>query len=131
MEFFKIVKVKTSEKEIRDLLKLDNLESFSSELIPLDQPKDHQIPIGGIWGEFSLSSQEIKGGIRFSLLECPNALAWTVTTGYLPSKEDIVIHLTINRLTKEDHFIEEIQDFLEDHAECLEQLFKTTSCCAT
>lgn len=131
MEFFKIVNANTTEAELRELLKLEHLENYSSELISLGLPKDHHMPIGGIWGEFNLSRQEIKGGVRFSLVECPNALAWTVTTGYLPAKDDVVIHLTINRLTKEDQFLEEIQEFLEDHAQCLEQLFKTASCFTT
>ena len=54
------------------------------------------------------------GGVRFSMLNCPNALAWTITTGYPPAREKIIVHLTINRERKQEEFIEEIQLFLED-----------------
>ena len=48
------------------------------------------------------------------MLDCPNALAWTVTTGFPPARDKIVVHLTINRERKQAEFIEEIQAFLED-----------------
>jgi hypothetical protein len=54
------------------------------------------------------------GGIRFSMLNCPNALAWTITTGYPPAREKVVIHLTINRERKQEEFVEEMHQFLED-----------------
>jgi hypothetical protein len=61
-----------------------------------------------------LSRTEIKGGIRFALLECPNALCWTTTTGFPPEPESIIIHLTINRQQTNQEFIEEIEGFLDD-----------------
>jgi hypothetical protein len=48
------------------------------------------------------------------MLDCPNALAWTITTGYPPAREKVVVHLTINRERKQEEFVEEIQQFLED-----------------
>lgn len=53
--------------------------------------------IGGMWGEFTLRRDHIMGGARFSMLDCPNALAWTFTTGYPPDRDKLVVHLTINR----------------------------------
>jgi hypothetical protein len=41
-------------------------------------------------------------------------LAWTITTGYPPAREKIIVHLTINRERKQEEFVEEIQLFLED-----------------
>jgi len=46
------------------------------------------------------------------LLDCPNALQWTITTGFPPEENKIVLHCTINRTQKSDEFIEEIEDFL-------------------
>ena len=63
-------------------------------------------------------------GIRFSLLECPNALCWTITTGYPPDSESIIIHLTINRQEKNEEFIEEISEFLDDLCVNLKHFFK-------
>jgi hypothetical protein len=127
MEFFKIVKVKTSEESIQEHLTLSALENFSNEIFPLDEPQVNDVEIGGIWGEFTLNRAVIKGGIRFSLVECPNALCWTITTGYPPERNSVVIHLTINRKRKHPEFVEEIEEFLEDHCTCLENFFSDSA----
>ena len=62
--------------------------------------------------------------MRFALVECPNALAWTITTGIKPDPDVIVIHLTINRKEQTVDFIQEIESFLDDQCSCLEQYLK-------
>ena len=121
MEFFKIVAVNSSENELRDKLQLKYLERFSNEFFSLDEAQESTVAIGGIWGEFTLSRSLIKGGLRFALDECPNALCWTVTAGYPPVRDAVVIHLTINRQQKQEEFLEEIEEFLSDHLACLEE----------
>lgn len=123
MEFFRIIKVKTTEQLIQKHIQLSNLGKISNELFAIDNPEGDKLKIGGIWGEFSLSKSQIKGGVRFALIECPNALCWTITTGYPPDRDSIVIHLTINRQRKQPEFIDEIHDFLDDHCFRLEKLF--------
>jgi hypothetical protein len=49
------------------------------------------------------------------MLDCPNALAWTVTTGYPPARDKLVVHLTINRERKQDEFLEEIRQLRYMH----------------
>ena len=124
MEFFKIVDVVTTESELQDSLSLEYLEGFSNQLFNLGKPTAKQSTIGGVWGEFTLSREKIKGGLRFALLECPNALCWTLTTGYPPDRDALVVHLTINRQQKKQEFLDEIEDFLEDHVVCLETFFQ-------
>ncbi|MFO8148584.1 MAG: hypothetical protein ACQEQB_08605 [Bacteroidota bacterium] len=123
MEYFRMIKLKTTEQNLQGQLTLSNLDKISTEIFNLDEPGEKEANIGGIWGEFTLSRSEIKGGIRFSLVECPNALCWTITTGYPPDPESIIIHLTINRLEKKEEFIEEITEFLDDICINLEQFF--------
>ena len=123
MEFFRIIDISITEQQLRAALPLSNLEAFSTELILLDTPGEHEASIGGVWGEFTLQRTEIRGGLRFALLECPNALCWTVTTGYAPAPDGIVLHLTINRQNKAPQFVEEIEGVLEDMARCLQGLF--------
>ena len=127
MEYFRIVKVQTTELQIQQKLGLSNLEEMTSLLFNLETPTKDKASIGGMWGEFTLTRNEIKGGLRFALVECPNALCWTITTGYPPDREAIVIHLTINRRRKDDEFIEEIEEFLDDHAVCLSEVFAQVS----
>ncbi|MGB5322989.1 hypothetical protein [Lutimonas sp.] len=125
MEFFRTINSKTDENGIKKTLDFKHLELMSSQLFLLEPQSEYLAEIGSLWGEFTLTRQEIKGGLRFSLLECPNALTWTITTGYEPAPESIIVHLTINRTEKDDEFLEEIKDFLDDHSSLLEQVFNS------
>ncbi len=113
MEFFKVVDIRSTDQELKEQLKLQDLESFCESVFPLSDGIEI-CSIGGMWGDFTLRRDEIMGGVRFSMLDCPNALAWTVTTGYPPARESVVIHLTINRERKQEEFVEEIHQFMDD-----------------
>ena len=113
MEFFQIVDVNTTEKAIQENLTLGNLEAFCESIFPLDENPEVCLT-GGMWGEFTVRRDLIMGGVRFSMLNCPNALAWTITTGYPPARDKVVIHLTINRERKQEEFVNELYLFLED-----------------
>jgi hypothetical protein len=119
MEFFRTLNIKTDAETIQKSLALKNLDAFSTEFFILGSRNEQEAQIGGIWGEFTLSRSKINGGLRFALLECPNGLAWTVTTGFSPAKDSIIIHLTINRSEQDEMFLDEISAFLDDHSECL------------
>ena len=123
MEFFRKIDVSTDQQGIINTGQFKNLDRLSSQLFLLETLNEHQAAIGSLWGEFTLTRQEIKGGLRFSLLECPNALTWTITAGYDPAPDSIVVHLTINRTQKDQEFLEEIQEFLDDHTSFLKQVF--------
>ena len=116
MEFFRTVDIHTTEQIIQEVMILEKLEDMTNELVLLDQIDDNSAAIGGIWGEFTLERSTINGGLRFVLKECPNALAWTITTGYPPTINSVVIHLTLNRIEKAKSFIEEVEEFLDDHS---------------
>ena len=113
MELFQIVDVSTTEKAIQENLTLGNLEAFCESIFPLDENPEVCLT-GGMWGEFTVRRDLIMGGVRFSMLNCPNALAWTITTGYPPARDKVVIHLTINRERKQEEFVNELHLFLED-----------------
>jgi hypothetical protein len=113
MEYFKLVDVSGSESQLQEKLTLRELEQFCGSIFPLEEGTD-VCKIGGMWGDFTLRRDRIMGGVRFSMLDCPNALAWTVTTGYPPARDKVVIHLTINRERKQKEFVDEIGHFLDD-----------------
>jgi len=111
MEFFKIIEKQTSEENIQEKITPENLENFTESMFLLEQ-LENDFSGATLWGEFLISYDKIKGGVRFALLDCPNALQWTITTGFPPEENKIVLHCTINRTQKPDEFIEEIEDFL-------------------
>ncbi|MBT8297601.1 MAG: hypothetical protein KJO52_04645 [Maribacter sp.] len=119
MEFFRTVDIRTTEKIIQEVLILEKLEEMTHELVLLEQIDDKSASIGGIWGEFTLERSTINGGLRYALKECPNALVWTITTGYPPAIDSLVLHLTLNRMEKDAQFIEEVEEFLDNHSICI------------
>jgi hypothetical protein len=75
------------------------------------------------WGQFIAHREPIRGGVRFTLPNRPNALAWTIITGFPPATEKIVIHCTINRADHDADFIASIQTFVHDWQRGLEARF--------
>ena len=113
MEFYKIIDRKVSEKIIQDTIHPLSVESFTETMLHLED-SDTNFKGLTLWGDFFISYDKIKGGVRFTLLDCPNGLSWTITTGYPPERTKIVIHATINRTQKPDEFIEEINEFMDE-----------------
>lgn len=125
MEFFKIINIETNPEWIQENINIENLEKITETNFVLEK-KGADALIGTLWGEFDLSYDKINGGVRFALTSCPNALAWTITTGFPPERNKIIIHATINRTQKPQEFIDEINDFLDDWKHGLSNFFKNS-----
>jgi hypothetical protein len=113
MEYFRFIDKQTTEVEIQEKITPENIDHFTETMLFL---RDGNTYFNGatLWGEFKISCDKIMGGVRFTLLDCPNALSWTITTGYPPEQNKIALHSTINRTQKPDEFIEELQEFLDE-----------------
>mgnify|MGYP003972950359 FL=1 len=123
MEFFITANIRETEKKLQDTITMDNIEQFCESIVLLQQGTD-TATIGSSWGEFQLSRQTINGGLRFALPTCPNALAWTITSGQPPDPDKVVIHLTISRQEKSEEFVQSIVDFGNEWREGLEAIFQ-------
>lgn len=110
MEFFAIADVRTTEEELRYRLKIESLSDWCGSISGIRSDDE----IDSVWGVFRVHREEIRGGVRFTLPTCPNAFAWTVTTGFPPAEDKVVIHCTINRRDHDPDFIESIEDFADD-----------------
>ena len=113
MEFFRIIDKQVTEKILQDKINPESLEDFTESMFFLEV-NHNNFKGATLWGEFNISYDKIKGGVRFTLLDCPNALSWTITTGFPPERNKIVLHSTINRTQKPDEFVEEIDEFLDE-----------------
>ncbi|MDP3313159.1 hypothetical protein [Lutibacter sp.] len=122
MEFFRIIDKQVSEKIIQDNINPQRLEDFTESMFLLEDLNNNFLG-GTLWGEFNISYDKINGGVRFTLLDCPNALSWTITTGFPPERNKIVMHATINRTQKATEFIDEIQEFLDEWEQGLRAQF--------
>lgn len=113
MEYFRTIEKVTSEQEIQNKIIPNTLEKFTESMFFIEG-NTSEFTGATLWGEFEISYHKIKGGVRFTLLDCPNALAWTITTGFPPNRNAIILHSTINRTQKPNEFIEEVIEFLDE-----------------
>ncbi|HED11407.1 MAG TPA: hypothetical protein ENJ10_12015 [Caldithrix abyssi] len=124
MEFFQTAQVKSSEEELQKKLTVANLDKWCATIEEVYEVHDDNSGRAyTIWGDFLIKRQLIVGGVRFSLPECPNMMAWTLTTGYDPAPEDIVVHCTIARKDQDEDFVESLYDFVDDWKAGLEKDF--------
>jgi len=75
-------------------------------------------------GAFSVRRDEIRNGVRYALLECPHALAWTVTLD--EAREHVTIHCTIDKTQPDPEFAESIHGFVADWADGVREGFRAT-----
>lgn len=113
MEYFRIIDKQVSQEIIQDKIYPKSVDNFTESMMFLED-FDNYFKGLTLWGEFVISYDRINGGVRFTLVDCPNALSWTITTGFPPERQKVVIHATINRTQKPDEFIEEIIEFLDE-----------------
>ena len=108
---------------LRRLLVLDQLPRLCTSI---DSIAPHSGRAGNmycLWGAFEVSREELRGGVRFSLLDCPHALAWTVT--YDTSAQQLLVHCTIDKTEVDPDFAESIQFFVDDWAAGLERALRS------
>jgi len=119
MEFFRIIDKQATEQIIQDKIHPQSLEDFTESMLFIENGNDDFQGLT-LWGEFLISYDKIKGGVRFTLKDCPNGLSWTITTGFPPERNKIVLHSTINRTQKPEEFLEEIKEFMDEWEQGIE-----------
>jgi hypothetical protein len=106
MEFFEFANIQTSEEEIRRKIIIDNLPAFCKEIEAVDADDETgRVIFFREWGRFHIQRDDIMGGVRFSVPDCPNALCWTVSTDHGPQAEEVTLHATFNRIGHDKGFI--------------------------
>ena len=112
MEFFAIAQVGLNEQAIQEQITVESMDDFCDTIAVLESDGEMG-EIDTVWGGFPVQRQKIRGGVRFALLTCPNALAWTITSGFPPAPEDVVVHGTINRTEQSEEFATSVAEFIE------------------
>ena len=110
MEFFQeTVYPDLTLDRLRALLTIRNLPTLCESISTVISDENQRGEIYSIWGQFRISREEIICGVRFSLLDCPHAFAWTIT--YHAENQRLVVHCTIDKQQHEQDFIDSIHDF--------------------
>jgi hypothetical protein len=121
MEFFSYADVQCDEQKLQHTLSMDKLDTFCASIENTIDSTEDRGRYFTIWGEFEILRIEIKGGYRFVMPKCPNALTWSVTTGFAPYPEKLTIHTSINRNDHEPDFVETLVDFTKEWRVGLEE----------
>jgi len=123
MEFFATLDSRLNGEQLQQLITLERLPQLCATIDTLlSQTSAEAGEIYCLWGAFHIRRELINGGVRFTLPQCPNALAWTITAETLADRHQITIHCTINRRTPDPDFIESIEWFVQSWQTGLEAL---------
>lgn len=114
MEFFRTVDSPLAAEQLKESVTVANLDRLCDSIDRVLWAEEEQGEIYCLWGQFPVRREPINGGVRFTLPTCPNALQWTVTTGFPPAPGSVVIHATINRTAHDPDFVDSIALFLDD-----------------
>ncbi len=118
MEFYKYIDASScTVDELKESISIANMPELCESINNVISDRQTEGDIYCLWGQFNVRRDEIKYGIRFSLLNCPHALAWTITLNEQSHK--IVIHCTIDKENEDRDFIDSIDDFMADWAKGL------------
>jgi hypothetical protein len=123
MEFFATTPIPASPRELQERLTVAALPELCASVERVLEDTGATGTVWCVWGQYRVSREPINGGVRFTLPECPNALAWTVTTGHPPEPEVTVVHCTIARREHDPDFIETIEAFVDHWRQGLERAF--------
>ncbi|NOZ36809.1 MAG: hypothetical protein GXP11_01840 [Gammaproteobacteria bacterium] len=114
MEFFASLTSAATEQDLQQQLRIETLAQFCSSIYEVMSYTDDRGEISMLWGLFEVQRQSIRGGVRFSLPGCLNAVSWTITINTDDSLGEVTVHCTINRQQHDADFIESLEDFIQD-----------------
>ena len=123
MEFFQKVSSETLDlSHLKAILTIKNMPLLCRSIDKIISEQGNEAEIYCLWGAFKVRRDEIRHGIRFSLLNCPHALAWTITLK--ETSRQIVIHCTINETEQEEDFIDSINEFVNHWSQGITQALR-------
>jgi hypothetical protein len=124
MEFFaELEKNELDIEALRGQLQIATLPVHCESIHTVISDNGNKGEIYCVWGQFTVSREPIRNGVRFALLNCPHALAWTVA--YHAERKMLVVHCTIDDRTEADEFVESIEQFVSDWATGLGHVLRT------
>ena len=121
MEFFQELNHSSLDlPQLSEALTISNLPSLCDSINSVISDHGNQGEIHCVWGQFNVTREELKTGVRFSLVNFPHAFAWTITLHDDPQK--LVIHCTNDKQHLEQDFFDTIVVFMEDFVKGLGKL---------
>lgn len=128
MEFFQEVHHPgLSLLRLKQSLTIENLPNLCASIDTAAARTENEGELYCLWGAFNVRRDEIRNGVRYALVECPHALAWTVTLD--KAREHVVIHCTIDKTHPDPEFAESIHAFVADWENGVREEFAASARC--
>lgn len=123
MEFFREVRhAGLDVAQLKNLLTIGNLTSLCASISMASSSSESEGEIYCVWGAFNVRRDEIRHGVRYALINCPHALAWTVT--YDDAQQHVIVHCTIDKADQDPEFIDSIHAFVSDWSSGMAQALR-------
>jgi hypothetical protein len=123
MEFFREVRhAGLDVAQLKKLLTIGNLTNLCASISTATPSSDNEGNIYCVWGAFNVRRDEIRHGVRYALINCPHALAWTVT--YDGAQQNVIVHCTIDKADQDPEFIDSIHAFVSDWSNGMTQALR-------
>jgi len=114
MEFFAEIDCQAvSAERLYELVTIAHLPDLCASIdsvVSIQSPEYGEIYC--VWGQFQVSRERIRNGVRLALLNCPHALAWSIAAK--EKETSVVVHCTIDDKKAEAEFVESIEHFVND-----------------
>jgi hypothetical protein len=124
MEFFQEIHYPgLGVSRLKQSLTIQSLPDFCTAITTATASSEGEGELYCLWGSFTVRRGEIRNGVRYALIDCPHALAWTVTLD--DAREHVIVHCTIDKTHPDPEFAESIEDFVSDWADGLREHFRT------
>jgi len=135
MEFFATLNTPATQQDLQQQLRLETLPRFCASIYELVGHERDRAEVNMVWGLFDVHRECIRGGVRFTLPNCLNGVAWTVTVNLDDRADEVTIHCTINRRQQDADFVESLEEFVQDWRKGLAEHLQASSdvdeiCCA-
>lgn len=126
MEFFQEVHHPgLATPRLKQSLTIENLPNLCASISTAAARSESEGDLYCLWGSFSVRRDEIRNGVRYALVECPHALAWTVTLDEV--REHVIIHCTIDKAQPDPEFADSIHGFVADWADGVREGFRASA----
>lgn len=113
MEFFEEIETHTADPAtLKGRIRISSLPRFCRSIDSVISDRHDSGEIYSVWGQFRVSREEIRNGVRFAFVDCPHAFAWTVTCH--ENRKLLVVHCTIDDREADRDFVESIEEFVTD-----------------
>jgi hypothetical protein len=124
MEFFREISAPEQElATLQNLLTIKSLPALTPSISSLLSDQGNHGEIYSVWGQFNVNRELIRCGVRFTLVNCPHAFAWTTTIN--DKNNTVIVHCTMDKSEHDEEFIESIDQFMDEWADSLNRTLQT------